>query len=333
MQRRIKRSFGLLVLGVSLGLPAQELALAASRQVTMISSASVVPVLQLSLSQNVQSELRFGNIASSALGPTISTPQTIHVEVMSNTGVRYALSHAASGPLQNALGHNIPLDNLQFHSTSLNGTGTAVIGTTSMTASAQTIFSSNEQGAGETISVEYQLVVPPGWLAVRINESEYFGALERLGDAEPAVQKAIASILSEDPAIMRLFAFDLQPEHIQGGVVSSITVQWNQNDAMSLASDADLQAEAERLRGMIAGAEILDVKVEITPGGIQHGLLSARWPATTATGSVVLFQKQAFLKFGPGRLVVTLLTTDGMRDTLVPAFDEMIREVELVAPQ
>jgi len=190
---------------------------------------------------------------------------------------------------------------------------------------------------GSTLFIDeaggYQLVVPPGWLAVRINESEYFGALERLGDAEPAVQKAIASILSEDPAIMRLFAFDLQPDHIQGGVVSSITVQWNENDAMSLASDADLQAEAERLRGMIPGAEILDVKVEITPGGIQHGLLSARWPATTATGSVVLFQKQAFLKFGPGRLVVTLVTTDALRDTLAPGFDEMIREVELVAPQ
>ena len=133
----------------------------ASKQATAITSASVPGILQLSLSQNTQSELRFGNISSSILGPTLSTPQSIQIEVTSNTGVKYILTHTASGPLDNGQGQSIPLADLQFRTVAANGTGTAVPSFTATIPSAQTVFSSNEQGTSETVSAEYQLTVPP----------------------------------------------------------------------------------------------------------------------------------------------------------------------------
>ena len=180
----------------------------------------------------------------------------------------------------------------------------------------------------------YQLAIPAGWTPVRVNEAEYFEALDSLESAEPEMQKALAAILDEDPAVMRLFAFDMAAGHLQNGVVSTISIEWNEQDAMSLASDADLQTEANVLRGMIADVEVLTVEVRITPTGIQHGLITARWPQQTASGtSVLIFQEQAFLKFGPGRLLITLLTTDGLKDALLPAFDQMIAGTNLWQPE
>ena len=132
----------------------------ATKQTSLLTSASVPGVLELSLSQNVKSELKFGNVNSSMLSSTTSAAQSILIEVVSNTGEKYILTHSASGPLDNGQGQSIPLADLQFRTEAAHGSGMAVPVFTSMTPSAQTIFTSNEQGASETVSAQYQLSVP-----------------------------------------------------------------------------------------------------------------------------------------------------------------------------
>jgi hypothetical protein len=215
---------------------------------------------------------------------------------------------------------------------------TAIIGSTPAATqpAAQSTLTRNDNGS--TAFVDdlggYHLVVPAGWLAVRVNQSEYFAALDALETAEPEVQKALAGILDDDPVVTRLFALDMQPDHVENGIVSTISVQWNAANAMSLATDADLQKEADLLRSQIAKMEVLPVEVQLSPAGIQHGLITARWQQQAAGGeSVGVFQKQAFLRFGPGRVVITLFTTDRLKDALLPAFDAMIAGVGLSLPE
>lgn len=137
--------------------------LANTQSSSFVSTASVGSVLQLTVSQNAGSELKFGNITPSALGPTLATPQTITIDVQSNSGTKYVVTQLVNGSLDNGRGDKIGLENLQFRTASEKSTGAAVSSFTSMTAAAssQTIFTSNDQGDGETIQAEYQLSIPP----------------------------------------------------------------------------------------------------------------------------------------------------------------------------
>jgi len=123
--------------------------------------ATIIPILELAISQEGQSELKFGDILPSGAGPTTSLPKTIVVEIKSNTGERYQVTQKLAWPLQNAAGDGIELENLKFRSSSAGGSGSPVTDFTPATDSAQTVFISDNAGTGEVVSIEYELTIPP----------------------------------------------------------------------------------------------------------------------------------------------------------------------------
>ena len=134
---------------------------AATQSILLSTTANVVPILELSLSESAQLELKFGSINSSGLGPVLSEVRTIQVNVLSNTGNQYILTQSLDGPLQNTGGDTIAVNNLSFRTKAVNSTGTPIPAFTPASASAQTIFSSDNQGTAENISADYQLYIPP----------------------------------------------------------------------------------------------------------------------------------------------------------------------------
>jgi hypothetical protein len=137
-------------------------AFADAKSASLESIASITPILELSLSRNAQSELRFGNVGSSSLAPVVlSDTKTIQLEVLSNTGEKYILTQSTNGPMQNASGDIIALENLSFRTQTKGSTGTAVSSFTPVTGSTQTLFSSDDTGAAESVTAEYQLSIPP----------------------------------------------------------------------------------------------------------------------------------------------------------------------------
>lgn len=123
--------------------------------------ATITPILELTISQTGQSELKFGDISPSSSGPTAALPKIIVVEVKSNTGERYQVTQKLAGPLQNAAGDGIELENLKFRSRSEGGSGNPVTDLTPATDSAQTVFVSDNAGTSEVVSIEYELTIPP----------------------------------------------------------------------------------------------------------------------------------------------------------------------------
>jgi hypothetical protein len=140
---------------------AGKLALAESTRGSLESKVFIAPILELSISENAQSELKFGNIASSGLAPTQTHPKGITIIVKSNSGAPYLVTQTISGPLENSEGQTIGLENLKFRSVAEKSTGTAVSELIAVAPSAQTIFTSSQEGIGETILAEYQLTIPP----------------------------------------------------------------------------------------------------------------------------------------------------------------------------
>ena len=132
---------------------------AQSKSVTIISEASIKPALELAISKSGASELQFGNIVSSGT-PTETAPLTILIDIYSNTGQRYQLTELINGPLQNANGDQIGLQNLKFTTSSAKSTGTAVSTATTASSAPQTIFTSDTDGTSELVSAQYVLTPP-----------------------------------------------------------------------------------------------------------------------------------------------------------------------------
>ena len=150
----------LIIVGISLvtGLPP---AFSDSKTITTDSRAVIGPILELTISQQGQSELKFGNIQPSASGSTQVGPVVMVINVNANTGERYQVTQTMSGALENASGSKLDLTNLKFTTAASKSNGIVVSSPTQVSGSAQVIFTSDALGSSDTISTEYTLTVPP----------------------------------------------------------------------------------------------------------------------------------------------------------------------------
>lgn len=131
-------------------------------QNTVVTAKAVVPsILELKISEAGQLELNFGVMRPSALDETVLGPIVIKVDVTSNIGDRYVVTHAMNGTLRNEEGVELSADHLKFTSQPEKSKGLGVPDPQSVGSGAQTVFSSDQEGTSDTINIEYRLTVPP----------------------------------------------------------------------------------------------------------------------------------------------------------------------------
>jgi hypothetical protein len=180
--------------------------------------------------------------------------------------------------------------------------------------------------------VGIELVILDGWLAVRINEQEYFDSwmLPEVSDA--SFQNSLTSIKNLNPNEFRLFAFDIQEgHHPAGGFVTNINLLWQENQELSLDDKKDLQDIAKANSKAMPSLVILTKDISVTSSGIPIGVITSKVSGTTMDGlKVVVYYKQIFLKARTGTLTITLTTTEELKEIVFPAFDAMIETITLV---
>ena len=185
-----------------------------------------------------------------------------------------------------------------------------------------TLFIDNPSG--------FEVTVPVGWLAVRVDEQEILVALDLAEASDPAIQRSLSEIQKQDPEQFRLFALDTQDGHIQSGFVTNISFLWERQTEMSLEDSTDLDAVAASLPDAIPDIEILSIETSTNTNGVQYGAITSSWPIKTDAGQdIVIQQKQVFLGAKTGTLVITLSTTEGLRDSTLPAFDAMLETLKI----
>ena len=178
----------------------------------------------------------------------------------------------------------------------------------------------------------YEITLQEGWLPVRINEQEYLDAwlLPELSD--PAMQRSLGSIGSQNPDELRLFVLDIQEGHTEIDFVTNINLYWDQKKEMSLDNDEGLKAEAAALSSALPGLEVLTSELSTT-SEIPIGIITSKSPVTTLDGvAVELFQKQVFVKTKVGILIITLSTTEELKQAVLPQFDAMIETFKITNP-
>lgn len=195
------------------------------------------------------------------------------------------------------------------------------------TPSAETTLDKNEDGSNIFTDFlgGYQLTVPAPWLALRIDSPEYDAALTLPEASNPAIQRSLSTIQAQDPDVFRLFALDVNEEHLDGGFVTNINLVWDQQEKLSLPNDARLAEIADALPSAVEGTEVLYFEVRTSQSGVPYGVITSQMRGVTQDGTnLVIRQKMVFFDLPVGALSITLSTTETLLETIEPLFDAMI---------
>lgn len=181
------------------------------------------------------------------------------------------------------------------------------------------------------VSGKYQLSVPAEWLTVRVNGQEFLDAGLLPEAQNPAIQRSLATIKNQDPAIFRLFMLDLNEEHIDGGFVTNINLVWDKQLEVIFNSVVDVEGLANSLKESLKDSEILSTELKTTQSGISMGVITTRTPIFTADGiKVNAYQKLVFFDLPVGTLSVTLSTTEKWQSISEPSFDTIIESFKIL---
>jgi hypothetical protein len=195
-----------------------------------------------------------------------------------------------------------------------------------------------KQEDGSTLFMDdragYEVKLPAGWLAVRINAQEYLDVFS-LGEAKNInVQQSLLSVQEENPNVFRLLAVDARAEHIQNEFVTDMRFVLDETKTISLNTDADLQAIAQKIptSAAVFRFEIASVKIVTTVSGMKIGVIEAKSSfANTSGADVGIYQKQVFFNVKAGTQSITFTTVSDLKNTLLPVFDTMLETVSLIA--
>jgi hypothetical protein len=191
------------------------------------------------------------------------------------------------------------------------------------------------QDDGSTLFVDeragYQLRVPTGWLAVRVNEQEYYDAFQLSVLANERLTAALQSIQNLDPATFRLFVLDIDEEHIQNDIVTNVNLVWDPQTTISFDTEDDLQSLADELPATVQGLTVTSVNIIVPISGVPYGEIQSEISGLNTAGVPVrLYQKMAVFKLKTGTLVVTFTTEGGFTETTLPLFDGMLESLIIV---
>lgn len=178
----------------------------------------------------------------------------------------------------------------------------------------------------------YEIKLPIGWLAVRINEREYLNAFSLEDYADANIQQTLLSVQDEDPNTFRLLVIDTTGGHIQNDFVTDARLVLDETKTISLSSDADLQAIAQEIPASATAFrfEVTSVNIITSASGIPFGVIEAKSSfENTAGADVTIYQKQVFFNVKSGTQSIIFTTVTDLKETTLPAFDTMLETVKI----
>jgi hypothetical protein len=177
----------------------------------------------------------------------------------------------------------------------------------------------------------YEIAVPAGWLAVRINQPEYFDAwlLPELSD--PSLQRSFNSIQGMDPNAARLFIFDIREGHIRNEFVTNVNLVWDSQAQVSFENEDDLQAIAAELPASVDGLTVYAVEIVTAPDGTMRGEIQSEIEGLNASDQpVTAYQKMVIFNLKTGMLVITFTTEIEVPEDTLSMFEMMIESTSIV---
>lgn len=183
-----------------------------------------------------------------------------------------------------------------------------------------------------TLFVDYragiQLVIPPGWLALRLNEDEYFKAFTLdVVTQNRQIMERLDVTRDLDPVYFRLDAIDIRPEHDSDVIIPNINVIFQPGDVRSL--DKWEKAERERSRPL-AKYKFIGSSFPQLASGTQVLVIEEKYEAAEKAG--MIYYRGVFFSLKTGTLVLDFYANLDDKDGMMPEFDQVVNSVTLLNP-
>jgi len=167
-----------------------------------------------------------------------------------------------------------------------------------------------------------QLVIPAGWLPLRVNEEEYYQAFTSdVASSNPAIGERLTQIQDADLNNFRLDAIDIREGHTVNGVLSDIYVNFYPGDARSLEQVAE--AEGKK-KSAFKNYLFLNRGYPKQADGTRVLIIDRTW---TQDQTKKIFQRSVFFSLPTGVLVLNLYSNKDFKDTVLPDFEQVVNSV------
>jgi hypothetical protein len=175
--------------------------------------------------------------------------------------------------------------------------------------------------------VGIQLTVPTGWMAIRVNEEEYYAAfaLDTVLQS-PAINDRLAKIQSNNTDYFRLEAIDIRPEHVVNGMISDMAVILQPENSKSLEEWASFERSR---KSPFEGYKFHSSQFQKTTDGTRILVVEESWKFNTE-GRV--FLRRVFFNLPSGTITLDFQTYFDFKDTVLPDFEQFVNSLKLLNP-
>jgi hypothetical protein len=175
--------------------------------------------------------------------------------------------------------------------------------------------------------VGIQLAFPEGWLALRVGESEYYMASEKVGTQNTWFLEEIASLQTLDPNVFRLHAYDLHPEHVLNNALPKINVVFLQEDKRTLRQ---IEADERTLvkRSVQKGHKHLSSDFQVL-SGLEVLIFQSQWDAISYPTT---HYKGTFFKVPGGTVVIDFYIASEQQDSMELEWKQIVESISMLSP-
>lgn len=170
-----------------------------------------------------------------------------------------------------------------------------------------------------------ELEIPAGWMAVRLNEPEYYAAFTSPAASDPEILEHWTLVQSVNPDHFRLDAIDIRPGHVINGAVSYINVVFDPDDFRSLEELAETEKKDTK---PFVNFEFISSDIRQIANGMRVLVIEQRWDASPE----VVYYRGVFFRVPSGALLLAFFTTLSLKETVLPEFDQIVNSVTLINP-
>lgn len=172
-----------------------------------------------------------------------------------------------------------------------------------------------------------RLTIPAGWLAVRVNEDEYYKAFALPVVLEnPPIFNRLNQIQTHDVSFFRLDAIDTRPGHIVNGLITDISVIFQEGDTRTLEEWRQVES---RQKSPYAGFKYISSTYQETADGTRVLVIERSWDWTSG-GSV--YYRGVFFSLPTGTLVLDFQSNIDFKETVLPDFEQVVNSLTLPDP-
>jgi len=170
-----------------------------------------------------------------------------------------------------------------------------------------------------------QLVIPSGWMAVRVSEDEYYQAFtSKVVLANPALNDRLIQIQDLDVDNYRLDAFDIREGHVLNGIISDISVIFQPDDTRSLEDWWRVEASAKK---PFKNFKFVSAGYPKTANGTRVLLVEQTW---SKDQSNMIFYRRVVFSLPSGALALDFQINKDFKDTVLPDFEQVVNSVTLL---